>query len=653
MAQDECSTALALEPGVPVFIDTTNATGSTEPVDDAQCAGTFLDWGDPGTNPDVWLAWTPNESGLATFSTCDTAGFDTSMVIYEGSCGGLTQVACNGDGTGGVDCQAFYSRIADFGVTGGVTYYVRIGGWQGDSGTNTVSLEFLPFSGACADAEGSCAEPHPTPGCDDASCCSTVCDFEPFCCDVEWDDFCVASAIKLCGIYVYECPNNPSAPANNCPTDPIVVESGDVVAFDTTLADTVGPEADCGSGKNDTQIHSDLWYQFTTPSSGGVLTASTCSTATFDTKIGIYAIGDGTFEPSDLPNLPFACNEDGTDCGNFTSLLEVILVADTTYLVRLGGYLFETGTGTISFEFQPDATACGEPDAGTCCEPQPGPFCAEGECCDTVCGIDPFCCDTQWDGACAELAFVNCSPLCGEPVPPQECTTPGANPLATTGVFDGTGGIACQADGITTPNTYAVVFTQADLGSAYSFNCVDFGLDNSGGYLEGDISVWIDENGGDPSINDVTLVASYPVGLYNGDDQQVTVTGDLQCIELTGDQTLVVTLDIPQAADGFATFAGAATGFTTYILSDACGIGDFATLDSIGFPNNKWWVELSGNDGCDGGIPGDLNADGAVNGADLAILAGAWGTADPIADLDGSGEVNGADLSILLGNWTG
>ena len=54
-------------------------------------------------------------------------------------------------------------------------------------------------------------------------------------------------------------------------------------------------------------------------------------------------------------------------------------------------------------------------------------------------------------------------------------------------------------------------------------------------------------------------------------------------------------------------------------------------------------------------IPGDLNGDGEVNGADLAILLGAWGKCPPkgacIADLNHDGVVNGADLSILLGNW--
>jgi hypothetical protein len=48
---------------------------------------------------------------------------------------------------------------------------------------------------------------------------------------------------------------------------------------------------------------------------------------------------------------------------------------------------------------------------------------------------------------------------------------------------------------------------------------------------------------------------------------------------------------------------------------------------------------------------GDLNGDGATNGADLGILLGAWGSASPLADLSGDGIVNGVDLGQLLGSW--
>ena len=53
---------------------------------------------------------------------------------------------------------------------------------------------------------------------------------------------------------------------------------------------------------------------------------------------------------------------------------------------------------------------------------------------------------------------------------------------------------------------------------------------------------------------------------------------------------------------------------------------------------------------------GDLNLDGAVTGADLGLLLGAWGacpggTPGCLGDLNVDGVVNGADLGLLLGAW--
>ena len=51
---------------------------------------------------------------------------------------------------------------------------------------------------------------------------------------------------------------------------------------------------------------------------------------------------------------------------------------------------------------------------------------------------------------------------------------------------------------------------------------------------------------------------------------------------------------------------------------------------------------------------GDLNEDGIVGGADLALLLGGWGPCDGatcIGDFDENGQVNGADLALLLGAW--
>jgi len=52
-----------------------------------------------------------------------------------------------------------------------------------------------------------------------------------------------------------------------------------------------------------------------------------------------------------------------------------------------------------------------------------------------------------------------------------------------------------------------------------------------------------------------------------------------------------------------------------------------------------------------GGNPSDLDGDGIVGAADLAILLGQWGGAGS-GDLDGDGNVGASDLAILLGAWT-
>jgi hypothetical protein len=103
---DECSGAVTLPSGVAVAFDTTSSTNSANPLPDAsQCATTFLDWGT--SNKDVWFTFTAPEGGTVDISTCAAGSFDTSIVLYTGTCASLTQVTCNGDGMGLTGCQDF------------------------------------------------------------------------------------------------------------------------------------------------------------------------------------------------------------------------------------------------------------------------------------------------------------------------------------------------------------------------------------------------------------------------------------------------------------------------------------------------------------------------------------------------------------------
>lgn len=49
----------------------------------------------------------------------------------------------------------------------------------------------------------------------------------------------------------------------------------------------------------------------------------------------------------------------------------------------------------------------------------------------------------------------------------------------------------------------------------------------------------------------------------------------------------------------------------------------------------------------------DLNGDRKVNGADIDVLFGQWGTAGGAtgADIDGNGTVSGTDLGVIIGEW--
>ncbi len=55
---------------------------------------------------------------------------------------------------------------------------------------------------------------------------------------------------------------------------------------------------------------------------------------------------------------------------------------------------------------------CGDADAGDCFAANGTPACNDTDCCDVVCGIDPSCCDLNWDAICAAIAADACTGAC-------------------------------------------------------------------------------------------------------------------------------------------------------------------------------------------------------------------------------------------------
>ena len=156
LAQDECTSAVVVQTAVPVAYSTVNATLSAGRPTDELCPGTSLSW---LNSKDVWFKYIAPENGIARFSTCDIASYDTSMAMYTGSCDSLILIACNGDMNDSTGCQENSAAINNFVVTAGTTYYIRIGGFEGASGSGTFTVTYSRIAAWGSNAGGQCRVP--------------------------------------------------------------------------------------------------------------------------------------------------------------------------------------------------------------------------------------------------------------------------------------------------------------------------------------------------------------------------------------------------------------------------------------------------------------------------------------------------------------
>jgi hypothetical protein len=135
LVHDDCAGALDLVTGELLEGSTEGATG----VDETTC--TPNDWND------VWHRWTAPCDMIVNVSLCGS-DYDTSLAVFD-ACGG-TELACVDDsfdecGFGG---QSQLSRLA---VAEGVTYLIRVAGYDGAAGR--YALRVAPANDRCDQAE--------------------------------------------------------------------------------------------------------------------------------------------------------------------------------------------------------------------------------------------------------------------------------------------------------------------------------------------------------------------------------------------------------------------------------------------------------------------------------------------------------------------
>jgi hypothetical protein len=127
-ANDECASALTLATG---FTPGSNAGSTNSPVG-PNCSS----FGPIGA--DVWYQYVPPQDGFLTAGFCTVssgATFDTALALYDGSCGALNELACNDD-----TCGLLSSISAP--VSGGVPYYLAVGGFGSAQGSFVLDLQF-------------------------------------------------------------------------------------------------------------------------------------------------------------------------------------------------------------------------------------------------------------------------------------------------------------------------------------------------------------------------------------------------------------------------------------------------------------------------------------------------------------------------------
>ena len=257
----------------------------------------------------------------------------------------------------------------------------------------------------CGDPDaGGCFEPNGTPFCDDLECCENVCVQDAFCCETEWDAFCVTAAKTYCV---------KGKPCDvMCPPDAIQEE------------EPCGPDQlnGCGTGQEVEAI------------SGGSVDVCGSLFASIDTgnpdawRIGIPENGTLTVEVfCGLPTITQIVDDGCTTVlaevtGNGCPNLVTLSVSAGWVNCQIGLNLFSQDAcdGSTDYHarisFDGDGSGgggdgCGDPLSGDCCNKKGTgtPYCNDAECCEVVCAIDAFCCENEWDPSCALQAATSCN----------------------------------------------------------------------------------------------------------------------------------------------------------------------------------------------------------------------------------------------------
>lgn len=280
-------------------------------------------------------------------------------------------------------------------------------GFDGGTLACATDCSGLDTSG-CYDFGGSCCAQHDGPGCLDTDCTADVCAIEPWCCDYSWDFYCADLAAGMCTVC-----NTPDICGNGVLDGTEVCDAPDVGGQTCASQGFDGGTLDClddcsgfdASGCFD--FGGDCCTDHVAPGCDDpTCSAQVCGVDPFCCQVqwdGICANEANTFcaacgVPPGCGNYLVEGTEacDGYDLGGQTC-------ADFGFD---GGYL-----GCLPDCSALDPSGCVD-YGGECCVGHAGPGCDDDVCAATVCALDPWCCNYEWEPYCADLAANECE-VCG------------------------------------------------------------------------------------------------------------------------------------------------------------------------------------------------------------------------------------------------
>ncbi len=266
--------------------------------------------------------------------------------------------------------------------------------------------------GGCAINNHGCCDSG-NPGCSDATVRNCVCAQDPYCCNIYWDDVCVVAVNALgCGSCTgnHACNvtggpgcNDPTTMTCVCNVDPFCCTN----SWDGQCVDEVSslgcnscgpiPHGCCvegGPGCSNMTIQNCVCAQ----------DSFCCNTAWDGICVDeVDAFGCGTCGgcgPGN-PNSCYAATPNNTTGCSNPSCCNSVCAADA--------FCCATAWDSLCAEQAVELCAgCGSSNPSSCYASHAGTGCNQSSCCSTVCTADPFCCETQWDGACAAAAQSIC-----------------------------------------------------------------------------------------------------------------------------------------------------------------------------------------------------------------------------------------------------